>query len=199
MLQVLMLFPYQQGANFVASLQKEGGWPAVDKAYAQPPVSTEQILHPSKYQAGEKPQDVPLPDLVSGLGADWTEVDDDVLGELEIMAYLSQYAGADVASRAAEGWGGDHYAVLRQKDGGYAVAILTKWDSPKDATEFFDAYPVYMKGAGRTTLVQDQPPRRLWISAKRGVVESIHDDEVLLVIAGDEATSQRIAAQFVGF
>src|SRR3972149_463095 len=48
-LQQDFLFPYDFGYTFVNSLFLDGGWAAVDAAYADPPSSTEQILHPDRY------------------------------------------------------------------------------------------------------------------------------------------------------
>ena len=43
-----MIFPYFRGMVFCAALANEGGWKAVDEAYRNPPLSTEQIIHPGK-------------------------------------------------------------------------------------------------------------------------------------------------------
>ena len=57
------LFPYEAGLRFAMQLQMQGGWDAVNAAFATPPASTEQILHPDKYLAGEAPVAVTLPDV----------------------------------------------------------------------------------------------------------------------------------------
>ena len=54
-----MIFPYLRGLVFCAHLTNDGGWKALDDAYREPPLSTEQILHPEKYRA--KP-DLPTAD-----------------------------------------------------------------------------------------------------------------------------------------
>ncbi len=46
-----MIFPYFKGMVFCAKLTNEGGWAAIDDVYRNPPLSTEQILHPEKYRA----------------------------------------------------------------------------------------------------------------------------------------------------
>ena len=81
-LQISLLFPYQNGAIFAASLFAQGGWAAVDRAYAKPPTTTEQVMHPEKYLAGEGAKPVQAPDVAAALGASWTLWDKDVLGEL---------------------------------------------------------------------------------------------------------------------
>lgn len=58
-LQGSIEFPYTYGAEFVAALVTEGGWAAVDGAYADPPVSTAQILFPERYLGGQEPEEAP--------------------------------------------------------------------------------------------------------------------------------------------
>ena len=68
-LRETLLYPYTTGAFFVQAAQMSGGWPAVDDFYDRMPESTEQILHPDKYAAGEAPVEVTLPkDLAKDLG-----------------------------------------------------------------------------------------------------------------------------------
>ena len=50
-----LIFPYLRGLVFCARLTNDGGWKAIDDAYREPPLSTEQILHPEKYRARARP------------------------------------------------------------------------------------------------------------------------------------------------
>ena len=50
-----MIFPYRAGFTFVAALRRRQPWSAVDAAFARPPRSTEQILHPERYLADDRP------------------------------------------------------------------------------------------------------------------------------------------------
>ena len=43
-----LMFPYQEGMGFVCSRFLDGGWPAVDQLYANPPVSTIEIMAPDR-------------------------------------------------------------------------------------------------------------------------------------------------------
>jgi hypothetical protein len=132
------LFPYLSGDPFVESLIAEGGYKAVDTAFAKPPVSTEQILHPDKYAQGEAPVEVRLPANLAGrTGHGWTEVGQDTLGEFILRLWLTQNGvPAATAIAAAAGWAGDRLALLRDPDGTASVAIVTNWDSVDDAHEF---------------------------------------------------------------
>lgn len=132
------LFPYQAGATFVGSLQAQGGNASVDAAYANLPLSTEQILHPSAYAAGLKPIPVAMPaGLLPAFGPGWSIAVGDTFGELQTRVWLREGGVAgDVARTAAEGWGGDRLALLEGPSGAGAIAWATAWDTAADAGEF---------------------------------------------------------------
>ncbi|HET9521759.1 MAG TPA: hypothetical protein VFO73_11980, partial [Candidatus Limnocylindrales bacterium] len=134
-----LLFPYTTGLTFAQRLQGIGGWEAVDAAFAKPPASTEQVIHPEKYDAAEAPIAVDLPnDLAARLGVGWSVALEDTLGEFQLSIWLSDAGGGTLAgaTEAAAGWGGDRSAVLTGPDGATAVVIATEWDTAADATEF---------------------------------------------------------------
>jgi hypothetical protein len=134
-------FAYVRGLEFVMSLQEEG-WAAVDAAYADPPQSTEQILHPEKYLSRDEPQIVALPPLTDTLGAGWHLVRADTLGEFQMGLYLAQQLDQGVVDSASQGWGGDQYA-LYANDGLRLLVFSTVWDSTQDREEFIAAYQAY--------------------------------------------------------
>ena len=142
-----LIFPYTSGAQFVDSLYRAGGFEAIDAAWLDPPRSTEQILHPERYLAGDVPQIVTLPPLTDTLGVGWEQIEDDILGEFFLREYLDQQLAAAVAERAAEGWGGDRYSVYwNEATGGLVMALRLVWDTAEDATEFAANYPDYPAG-----------------------------------------------------
>jgi hypothetical protein len=146
-LREALFFPYNYGESFVEALYAEGGWAAVDAAYANPPLSIEQILHPERYWAGDAPQLVAVPPLTDTLGAGWRMVDEDIMGEYFTRYYLAQQVPADEAEVAAEGWGGDRFLVHRREtDQALVLVFRTLWDTPDDAEEFVDAYVAYAEG-----------------------------------------------------
>ena len=140
-----MLFPYTRGFEFtVQLLQQAGGWALIDDAFANPPVSTEQVLHTDKFLEFETPVPVVLPSLGGALGEAWSEAGQDTLGEFLISSYLAmtgeQSAAAEsTAATAAAGWGGDRLALWEHADGGLVLAWRLVWDTEADASEFYDA------------------------------------------------------------
>lgn len=138
-----LLFPYTTGLEFVQTLFEQDGFAALDDAWQNLPQSTEQILHPERYLAGDTPQLVTLPPLTGTLGAGWYLVDENVLGEFMVREYLSQQLTPEQVNTAVTGWGGDRYAVYTNRDENIAMVLRLVWDSDDDATEFAALYPNY--------------------------------------------------------
>lgn len=142
-----LLYCYLQGAFMVDFVRTRGGWQAVDRLYARPPESTEQVLHPEKLLGDrDAPVDVRLPRLLDRLPPGWSLCEQDVLGELGVRALLrtahGRVAGAGaLAVDAAEGWGGDRYYYFVREAGDEDLLVWqTEWDTLRDATEFVVAY-----------------------------------------------------------
>lgn len=143
------IFPYQQGQMFVESLYDQGGWELIDEAYMNPPVSTEQILHPENYP-DDIPETVSLPDLNSFLDQGWVELDRGVMGEWYsylILAYgddASSRLSSSQASKATAGWAGDSYVVLYNESLDQMIMmLLTRWENNNEALEFKTAFEQY--------------------------------------------------------
>jgi hypothetical protein len=139
-LRETMAFPHVEGFAFVLRIRAREPWAAVDALWRRPPESTEQILHPEKYDRNELPLRVeatPLPRVA----ADHTAAALDSLGELLVRLWLARFVSPDVAERAAAGWGGDRVALYlpTDKSPGGVVAWLTVWDSVPDAEDFHAA------------------------------------------------------------
>ncbi len=62
-----LIFPYLQGSQWATGVYRRDGFAGLSKAFTNLPLSTEQILHPEKYFANERPLKITLPDLSSFL------------------------------------------------------------------------------------------------------------------------------------
>jgi hypothetical protein len=182
-------FPYEQGLLFVKTLFESGSWSDINNAYTNPPLSTEQILHPKKYISAEVPQPVNAPAIAAALGDNWKQIASSSLGEW--TTYLLLGSGTDEGARvddtqakkAAQGWGGDHYQVFYTPSlDKSALAIHWVWDTEKDHQEFEAALTKYLDGRfhgahkdqpgascweenGQTSCFFSQPSRTLWLTA----------------------------------
>jgi hypothetical protein len=83
------IFPYRAGQEFVETIYEQSGWQGVDQVYANPPLSTEQILHPERYP-DVVPVAVELPDLQTTLGQGWREVEQGTWGEWYTYLILAE-------------------------------------------------------------------------------------------------------------
>jgi hypothetical protein len=134
-------FPYLYGAGFVGVVLKNGSWRALDTSYESLPASTEQIMHPERFLNRDNPVKIEMPDLAGSLGPNWHKADEDVNGEFGYVVALAEFIAKRRARSAAEGWGGDRYALYENKaTGSVVLAQYTTWDTEADASEFFDAY-----------------------------------------------------------
>jgi hypothetical protein len=129
-----MIDSYMKGAVVSMRAFDAGGWKAIDALYKKPPTSTEQVLHPSTKLIGkrEEPKLVTLPKLPGD------ELTQNVMGELQWQIYLGQWNVKQLDATA--GWGGDRYAVMKDKDGRITGYLATTWDTEKDAKEFAAGY-----------------------------------------------------------
>ena len=143
---LLVLSPYMSGPDFVASVQRRGGWAAVDDLHREFPASMEQVIYPEKYP-DETPVDVTVPDQSSG---DWERFDHDpvadTVGQASIhVMFFQNGVRSESVSRysfehpAAEGWAGDSLVPYRSGDR-YGYVWETAWDSEQDARQFVEAY-----------------------------------------------------------
>lgn len=135
----LLVFPYLRGMGFVARLRGDTGtWARVNAAYRSPPRSTEHILHPDKYLAGEAPVGVVLDtDRIGAAVGAWTPMYDNVMGELQLALWLVELGvDKDSAAAAAAGWGGDRVVGFRSESGAILGVLASVWDSEAEAIEF---------------------------------------------------------------
>lgn len=195
------MFAYEHGEEFVSALHDRGGWEAVDAAYAKLPRSTEQILHPERYRRGDDPVEVALPDFADALGGDWQEVEREVMGELALRLFVQEHAGPSLAELAAEGWGGDAYALLRNaSQSSYLVVMQTSWDNQKEAQEFWDIFQIAMSHRRDydevvTSLVGERDG--IWWRSDAAMTYARHDGDQVLIIAGpDQASIEAVLASY---
>jgi hypothetical protein len=121
-LRETLIFPYLGGADFV-------GWFVRTHHGEEPfgtlmPLSTEQILHPDRYDAGDQPVELQFQQR----GPDTTRYDDN-LGEFEIgllLTELTHDTNETAGPAQAQGWGGDRYRVYGKRAD--ALVWVSVWD-----------------------------------------------------------------------
>ncbi|MBW1872368.1 MAG: hypothetical protein JRJ19_09900 [Deltaproteobacteria bacterium] len=138
-LQERFKFPYLDGSAFVLALKEKGGLEAINSAHLNPPLSSEQVLHPEKYILANDPprlpdlNDLPLPP------DGYARIHSDTLGEFGIRALLLSSWKPAAAGRKAAGWGGDRAVVFEKTASAELLLVwVVDWDTPADAADFFD-------------------------------------------------------------
>jgi hypothetical protein len=169
-----LLFSYSRGAAFCLDVRQKGGQKLLDYAFAvDPPRSSEQILHPEKwYGRRDDPVVILWPDLGKDLPG-FAKAAEGQLGEEGIGVWLR-------AAAAAEGWGGDRFAVYRKADR-RLLAWITDWDTDEAAARFQAA----ASRLGRGWTAARAAPRR--VTVLRGDLEAAERAVVLARLAAAQA------------
>ena len=176
-----LVFPYAAGGGFVDRLEQRGGWAAVNRALGEDaPASTEQIMHPRKYEAGERPVRVRLGRYRSELPQGARVVARGDMGEFDTAQFLLDANGRRRSDEAAAGWGGSTFELWRLPGGGDVLAMAWAWDSDREAAEFGAAVRRSVNRLGSAGAVND---------GNEGVVA--------VVLAPEASLARRVARQIV--
>jgi hypothetical protein len=141
-----LVFPYFSGMTFTASALKPGGWSSMGKVFSNPPISTQQIMHPNLYKTGHVPERVGLPPVDAQLGKEWKKLDDNLLGEFGWLEVLKQFLDEARARPLAAAWEGDRYQVF-ENQGSKRLLLITRLHlaSAEQAAIFFTQYSELLK------------------------------------------------------
>jgi len=189
-----MLFPYFSGATFIQRILKAGnGWPDFHKLFENPPVSTQQIMHPDLYLNGVVPQAVTLAPVLKTVPHGWKKLDENIVGEFFLHVILKQFLGEKRADDLAPSWAGDRYAIYEQQHGGPTLLLVRlRLASDGDAARFFGGYSevLELKDETRTDLLR-RPNYFSFSTPAGGVFLRCVDSECLIA---EGATPEMFAA-----
>ena len=150
--QMRLLMPYTLGFSFLLR-GKPWEWlydgvriEDIEQAYAQPPHSTREILHPEQYWGvrREAARSLALPDLSKALGPGWSQALTGSIGELGLTLLTGSQLKPDSyeillptrwITTGATGNAGElyhHYVNGDRK----VTLLLTRWETLRDADEF---------------------------------------------------------------
>lgn len=146
-------FAYTWGEYFVEWHRQKHGQEGVNKLFASPPRSTEQILQPDKYGVDE-PTAIDPSNLEAALQKEYRATYKTTLGQLGTRAALWSMLQQDPAF-GGRGWDGDWAALF---EGGEVrfVAWLSVWDSEGDCKEAKAAFIEALKKGTGTDPVKDK-------------------------------------------
>ncbi len=190
-MQDSLIFPYDTGFTFVQHLFSEGGFAAVNDAYANPPLSSEQVISPDDY-----PGDVPLElSLPANELAGYEINEDSTWGELGFHLMFDQVLGGN--DGATEGWGGDSYRIYW--DGTNVVLVLVfQGETAGDAAELDEALNEYV-GIGMDLADPLVEENSQTYTGDRYAFVATSGDEVVFVAASDPAVGPTVRDWFPEF
>lgn len=185
-----LAFPYVRGYEFVSYFFEGDSFGTIEALWNERPLSSEQIIHPEKYAAGDLPIVVGLPDLLPMLGEGWTLVEENVFGEFYFVQYLSLWLDSDTADSASAGWGGDRFAVYLNPETGEKVMVLrSMWDAPAEQDEFVAAYQDWVAAQPYQTVsladlsLNSESNLSCWEKIDHTLCLFLSDDEVTILRA----------------
>ena len=182
------IFRYRDGTRFVEAVRRRSGARGVDELFRRPPASSEQVLHPEKYFAGERPREATLDERPFAANG-WAVATSTPLGELGVRGLLLKSLSTSAARRAAAGWGGDR-AYLFERAGSTPLFVWkTYWDTTAEAAEFFRDYNTLRVKAGERRDPAGDPAQVVWRDGARHTLVRLDGDQVV-VIRGAEADAR---------
>jgi hypothetical protein len=147
MLREKLIFPYREGSQFVQWAYAAKGWEGVNGLFADPPVSSAQILHPEKYYLR---REAPVQITPFGLFRQAKEeaVIEQTVGEYLVQVLLATSHSRQEAALIASGWTGDYLSAYA--DGNNLNTIwLSAWNDDDGAQKFFRALQTVFEGRHR--------------------------------------------------
>jgi hypothetical protein len=136
-----LMAPYELGAPFVRTLMEDGGQERLDAAFADPPTTSEQVVEPEAYLAGEGAVPVEAPAVTGEV------VEEGTLGQLLITQVLESELDGDEVAEAAAGWGGDKAVAWRDGDRHCLTAVVVG-DTPDDTATLASAFTDWAEAHG---------------------------------------------------
>ncbi|MGH9117284.1 MAG: hypothetical protein ACRD0A_05250, partial [Acidimicrobiales bacterium] len=127
----LLVAPYVLGPVLVELVLDEGGQSALDAAFGDPPVTSEQVMVPEKFIEGEGPVPVAAP------ASDGEISSEGAFGAFLLGLLLERELDPSDVDRAVTGWGGDAYVAWADGDGA-CVRLAVVGDTAEETAELAD-------------------------------------------------------------
>lgn len=188
---------YSDGAEYVGREQETGGWQRVNELLADPPQSSEQIMHPEKLAAREPPIDPErLAELRRRVFDPREEPSTTTMGE----SYLGNFLGLATqqpqrSAQAAAGWGGDELAVWSTVDGRRDTTAIwaIAFDNESEYREGVEGLREWLIAWSGRTAVYDPTRRALAYDGQSAAIRVVEAAQTAwLIVSEDRATADHI-------
>jgi hypothetical protein len=153
-----LIFPYSAGERFQEAVYDKEQQSALFQVFRNPPVSSQQVLHPDKYFAHLAPAPPVLPKDPKGV----KRYAEGVMGELDHSVLLRQYTTVDDAQDVAPKLAGSQYRLLEgKKNKRIELVYASSWSDAETAQRFFRLYRKILEGKWKKLQVSSESETRL--------------------------------------
>jgi hypothetical protein len=151
-LRKTMIFPYSDGGRFQQAVFLHDGAQSFARVFEKPPVSSAQIMHPTRYFENTGLQ---IPDLPKPLKHTKTFITG-IMGELETRILIEQYAGAELAAQLGPKLKGASYRIDESKpDHRLMLLYVSEWSDEDAASRYLAAYRQVLRGKWKQVEIAD--------------------------------------------
>jgi hypothetical protein len=142
-----LIFPYSAGEQFQDAVYDKAHEAAFAQVFRDPPVSSQQVMHPDKYFSHVEPTTPPLPKDPKGA----KRFAEGVLGELDHWVLLTGYTSRQDADDLAPRLAGSQYRLFEGKRADsqpkpILLAYVSEWSDAESAQRFFHLYRKVLEG-----------------------------------------------------
>jgi hypothetical protein len=184
------MFPYVEGMAFQTAVLERDHLRGFAEVFTDPPVSTQQILHPEKYFAKVIPTAPALPD--PGLPRGYKLLVRGELGELEHAILLEQYAGKPQARDIAPHWRGCRFELIENKKLARVVLVYAvEWDDEPSAASYFTLYRQALARKWQHMTVASESPTRVTGIGDDGRFDLRRDGALVTSVEGTDPAGVR--------
>ena len=183
-LRASLIFPYSRGLQFQHALLKKLGNEAFRRVFREPPVSTQQVLHPELYLQRTLPEDSPVPSWASR--REWKEAIKGTVGEFDHAVLLEQFVSSAEAERLAPKWRGGAFELLEDKKaaGRFALMYSSVWSDEQAAAGMFQAWRSILKTKSREFRIERESATELTGTTEHGRYRVVLDGKRVLAAEG---------------
>jgi hypothetical protein len=200
-LQESLIFPYQSGMKFIATvLRFHGQHAAFNGTLDHPPASTYEILNPQAYMRHDAVPLLTMPDIHGLIGKEYKPYDIGVMGELDVRMLGDLFGGPYEGRELAKAWAGGLYYAAQSRSvkndaekastASLGLLYLSRWTTPQAAQRFASIYAAelarkYDRASARA--LQDAPAGTPGNTRVQERVWDTSEGVVLIAVAGKTA------------
>jgi hypothetical protein len=177
--------PYAFGYSFCTEIMRKWGLDGLDYIYENPPVSSEQVMHPRKaWEWRDFPVQINIPDELPG---NWEQMSMDSLGEAGVAVLFGcQFQNLNLGLEIGRGWDGDHVALFERPDGHRLFVWASSWDSTNAAGRFVAACGRERERVHQAKVTGSKSSRLEWRRPDGRAGIAVRDGKRVILIETDE-------------